>query len=163
MKKYLTLCKRAINPKNWRDIYNEYRELTMYFFVGVATTAVSFAVYYIFRALLLHFMNSEKTTVPVVASWIFSVTFAYIMNRVFVFRSTARGKIRILKEVFLFFAMRIITLLSDIFIMYLLVDLTNMHNAVYEFFVKCASNIIVLVLNYIFGKKIVFRDKSKEV
>ena len=52
------------------------------------------------------------------------------------------------------------TLLSLI-LMFLLVNLPNIHNGFYEFCAKVFSNIVVLVLNYVFSTLFVFR-KGKE-
>ena len=58
------------------------------------------------------------------------------------------------------YASRIATLLVDLLIMFLLVDLPGIHNVLYEFCAKVFSNIIVLILNFILSKIFVFRNKK---
>ncbi|MDE6728133.1 MAG: GtrA family protein, partial [Oscillospiraceae bacterium] len=67
---------------------------------------------------------------------------------------------RFLFEMAKFFASRIATLLVDLLIMFLLVDLPGLHGGLYEFSAKIFSNIIVLILNFILSKIFVFRKKK---
>ena len=46
--------------------------------------------------------------------------------------------------------------------MFLLVNLPGIENGLYEFCAKVFSNIVVLVLNYVFSKVFVFRKEKKE-
>ena len=80
---------------------------------------------------------------------------------IIVFRSKKKGAFVIL-EALKFFASRLFTLAVDILIMFLLVDLTGIHNFFYEFGAKIISTIVVLVLNYILSKLFVFRKKKEE-
>ena len=45
-------------------------------------------------------------------------------------------------------------------IMFLLVDLTGIQNSWYELGCKLFSNVIILILNYILSKLLVFRKKA---
>ena len=59
----------------------------------------------------------------------------------------------------MFYGARISTLLIDMFLMYLFVTLCSFD----DMFAKCTVSIVVIILNYIFGKKLVFRkEKSDE-
>lgn len=178
MGKLLQIFKLALHPKNWKSLYKDNKEVCNYVIFGVGTTIVSFVTYYITRWI---FPSSESvpdflkwifnitgalgtesnTALPVIVSWICSVTFAYLTNRKWVFESKATGFVKITKEVVLFYAARILTLFVDMLIMFLLVDLTAITNGIYEFCAKVASNIVVLVLNYILSKLIVFKKKKK--
>ncbi len=159
-----------------RELFRKHREIIMYVIFGVCTTVISFVTYYIFRVLFPDegsvpqwlrwvfnltavFGTESSTALPVILSWIASVTFAFITNRLFVFQSNAK-KAGILREAVMFFLSRVFTLLVDLVIMFLLVDLTGIQNAIYEFGAKVISNIAVLVLNYILSKLLVFRKKK---
>lgn len=80
-----------------------------------------------------------------VISWIISVSFAYITNRVFVFKSKSKN---ILKEVVSFVSARVITLFIDMFIMFLMVTLVGINDKISKIIVQ----VMVIVLNYIFSK-----------
>lgn len=60
-----------------------------------------------------------------------------------------------------FYAARLFTLFVDLIIMFLLVNLPGIENGLYEFCAKVFSNIVVLVLNYVFSKVFVFRKEKK--
>lgn len=172
------ILKRAIHPKEWKPLYREYKELCNYIIFGVLTTVVSFGTYYLFRFVfpdensvpgflkwvfkLTEVFNTESTTVlPVFLSWVCAVTFAYITNRIWVFESKAKG-VRILSEIGSFFGARALTLFVDLLIMFLMVDLTGIHGALWEFFARVVDSVVVLVLNYILSKLVVFRKKKGE-
>ncbi len=148
----------------------------MYIIFGVCTTIISFLTYYLFRWIfpdenavpswLRWIFNitaalgtESNTALPVILSWICSVTFAFITNRIFVFQSGAK-KAGILRECVMFYLSRLFTLLVDLVIMFLLVDLTGIQNGIFEFAAKVISNIVVLVLNYVLSKVFVFRKKT---
>ncbi|MGN0650957.1 MAG: GtrA family protein [Oscillospiraceae bacterium] len=151
----------------------------MYFIFGVGTTLVSFAAYYLFRFIFPSeasvppflrwifnitsaFGTESATALPVILSWIAAVTFAYITNRLFVFENRAHGFGKVLAEAVMFYLARVATLFVDLVIMFLLVDLTGIENGLYEFFAKCVSSVVVLILNYVLSKLIVFRKKKTE-
>ena len=89
-------------------------------------------------------------------SWILSVTFAYFTNKKFVFESKTKGK-NALKEAFKFVTSRLATFIIDLVIMFILVKLIKINND----YAKIRVQIIVLVLNYIFSKLLVFTNKEK--
>lgn len=149
----------------------------MYIIFGVCTTIISFVTYYLFRWIfpdensvpewlkwvfnLTAAMGKESATaLPVLLSWICSVTFAFVTNRLFVFQSEAK-KAGVLREGVTFFLSRVFTLVVDLVIMFLLVDLTGIQNGLYEFAAKVLSNVVVLVLNYVLSKVFVFRKKKE--
>lgn len=149
----------------------------MYIIFGVCTTLISFVTYYLFRWIfpdensvpewlswiynITSAIGTESATaLPVLLSWICSVTFAFVTNRLFVFQSKAK-KAGVLREGVTFFLSRVFTLVVDLVIMFLLVDLTDIQNGLYEFAAKVLSNIVVLVLNYVLSKVFVFRKKKE--
>jgi putative flippase GtrA len=128
------------------------REIALYIFFGALTTAVSFGTYYLFRQVF----PGYGTSVPVALSWVCAVTFAFFTNKRWVFGSKVRG-VRIIKEAALFYAARIFTLLIDLLLMFLLVDLTGLTGGWYELGARIAVSAVVLTLNYILSKVIVFK------
>ena len=160
-----------------KQLFSKYRELIMYIIFGVCTTVISFVTYYLFRWIFPDenavpswlswifnitavFGTESATALPVILSWICSVTFAFITNRLYVFESKTE-KAGILRECVMFYLSRVFTLLVDLVIMFLLVDLTGIQNGLYEFVAKVISNIAVLILNYVLSKLLVFRKKQQ--
>ena len=160
------------------ELFKKYREIIMYLIFGIATTLVSILSYTVFRVV---FPNSESvpewlgwifsltarfgiesnTVLPNILSWILASTFAFITNRLIVFKSENKTTAKILLEALRFYASRISTLIVDVVLMFLLVDLTGFHAVWYELCAKIFTNIIVIVLNYIFSKIFVFKKPKK--
>ncbi len=173
-----SILKRAIHPKEWKGLYKEYKEIVNYIIFGVLTTIVSFGTYYLFRYIFPDegsvpfwlkwvfnitavFGTESSTALPVILSWVCAVAFAYITNRIWVFESKAKGA-AIVAECGKFFAARLLTLFVDMLIMFLMVDLTGIKGAWWELFAKLVDNVVVMILNYILSKIMVFRKKKQK-
>lgn len=121
------------------------RELIMYVFFGVLTGVVNLGVYFLFSHVLgVYYLFSN------VVAWFLSVLFAYVTNRIWVFESNSNN---ILKEVFLFFSSRLFSGLVDIGLLYFFVDILNIG----DFISKIIVVIIVVMLNYLFSKLLIFK------
>lgn len=130
-------------------LYKKYKEILLYLFFGVLTTIVSLSTYYFFSEILeIHYLISN------VFSWIFAVLFAYITNRLWVFKIKNNDIKSILKEMFAFINCRLLSGAIDMVVMFLLVDILIV-NSMYA---KLITQIIVVILNYIFSKLIVFKN-----
>ena len=88
-----------------------------------------------------------------ILSWIIAVIFAYITNRLFVFKSKNQNKFN---EFIKFTGSRVTTLLVETAFLYLLIDLINFD----EFWSKVIGQIVVLILNYVLSKLLVFKTKK---
>ena len=126
-----------------------HRGIFLYVFFGALTTIVNVVVYY----LCAHPLDLGEMT-SVVISWIASVYFAYVTNRKWVFHSSRSGFHDILIECFSFYGARLTTGIIDFAIMYLFVVMLDFDDVI----VKIISNIIVIILNYIASKVIIFKN-----
>jgi len=136
--------------KIW-DLYYKFKEIFNYLIVGVMTTIVSLVSYFIFSRV----MNIDLTIYFILAntlSWVLSVAFAYITNKLFVFNSKSKGK-EAFNEMIKFVSSRIVTYLIDLSLMFILVKLINFNNDISKIIIQ----FVVLVLNYIFSKLLVFK------
>lgn len=125
------------------------RELFLYVVFGFFTFVVNFVTYFIFVGLGLNYLIANAL------AWFFSVLFAYITNRKWVFESKSPD---VLKEMSLFFGGRIFSGVVDTALMYLFIDVLVLG----DFISKTVVQIIVIILNYVFSKLIVFTEKNKE-
>ena len=128
----------------------QYGEIIRYLVVGVLTTVVSLAVYYGLVTTVLDPENGLQLQAANVIAWVAAVTFAYVTNKVFVFRSHGGN---VLHEAGAFFAARVGTLLMDMGIMFVTVTLCGMNDKIAKLIVQ----VVVTVANYIFSKLFVFR------
>ena len=88
-----------------------------------------------------------------VISWILAVLFAYITNRIFVFKSKVRDIKGILKELWMFVACRLSTGVMEVVIMFVGVSLLKCN----DLLVKGAAQVLVILTNYILSKILIFK------
>lgn len=136
-------------------IYKKYEELINYLIIGILTTIVSLATYYLLTLTILDTNNKVYLQIANIISWLASVTFAYFTNRKYVFKVKNKSNI---KECLNFYISRISTLLIDMIIMYIFVSILKFDNKI----VKLIAQVVIIILNYILSKFIVFKS-SKEV
>jgi len=129
------------------EIYKAYKMPILYIFFGGLTTLVNIIVYFVCYNI---FLISNVTST--IIAWILSVIFAFITNKIYVFESKSQS---ILYEITTFFTCRLGTGVLDILIMYVSVDLLKWN----ALLMKILSNVLVIILNYIFSKVIIFKKK----
>lgn len=133
--------------KIYDGLDNKIKEILKYLIVGGLTTVVSIVSYYIVRLFI------ENYLICTVISWIFAVAFAYITNRVFVFNSKREN---VFKECTEFVFSRILSLVAEVAVMYLLVDFLNISDKISKIIVQ----VIIVILNYVFSKLFVFKENK---
>ena len=145
-----------------KKVYQKNEEVIRYLIVGVCTTIISLLVKYLLLFTILNPKEALELQIAVVTSWIISVLFAYITNKIFVFKSKEN---KIIKEIFLFFSSRIVTLLMESFIMWFFVTLLKLNSNIFIkilrlIWLKLFAQLIVIVGNYILSKCFVFTRKK---
>ncbi len=131
-------------------LYKKYKEIINYVVVGGLTTVVSMVLFYGSTWTFLDGEDAVELQIANVISWIGSVLFAYITNRIFVFESKNPN---ILKELVSFVSSRVLTLLLDMGTMFLLSTVLQIN---YNFS-KIIAMVLVTVGNYIISKIFVFK------
>lgn len=129
-------------------ILKRHKETILYLFFGAFTTLVNI-VYYLFftRVILFNFMVANAL------AWILAVLFAYVTNKFFVFESRIVELKFLFKEFLSFVSFRLFSGIIEMVIMYIMIDLLFVNDVI----VKIFTNIVVIVLNYLFSKMIIFR------
>ena len=133
----------------------KYREILVYLIVGGLTTLVSWTAKFLWNYLFYAgtaYPSSTQNFILSVVDWVAGVTFAYPANRRWVFRSKNP---QILKEASGFVLSRLSTLLLNILMMQLLVNVLHINVYVSTVF----TAILVIVGNYVFSKLFVFKKK----
>lgn len=133
--------------KSLKQLYAKYKEIILYIVFGVLTTAVNFVVY---TALIFIGIDTYVTNT---VAWVCAVLFAYLTNRSVVFNSSAKKSGAVIKEIISFYGARIFSFVVEMLILYVCIDLLGMD----QFIPKLAAQVIVIVLNYILSKFIVFK------
>lgn len=126
-------------------------DVLRYIFFGGCTTLVNLGVYYLLRLTTPINMNVANTISVIVA-----ILFAYVVNSKFVFQSKAEGFGGHFMEFAKFVGARLSTLVIEVGGVWLMVDLLGIHDFIAKFLIQ----IIVLALNYVFSKFLVFTKKK---
>lgn len=136
--------------KLWILIF-KYKEMILYLIFGGLTTLINIIAYAVFaRAMRMDTMVANGLALAL------SIIFAYVTNKLFVFESKTGSFKAVLQEFISFIVCRIATGALDMLIMYVSVDVLGL----FDLLMKVLSNIIVIVLNFVFSKLIIFKKKE---
>lgn len=138
--------------KELKKVYLKYQEIINYLIFGALTTIVSLLTYYLLVLTILNPNNAIELQIANIISWITCVTFAYITNRKYVFNSKNKN---IFKEIIKFYSSRLTTLFLDMIIMYIFVTKLEFNDKI----IKIIVQILIIILNYILSKLLVFKKK----
>jgi putative flippase GtrA len=128
------------------------RETILYTVFGIATSVENVLL---FKILL---MTGLKYTVANLITLVIVKVTAYICNKNFVFKSRCPNMIELLKEIWRFVIARGATALIDYFGLIVLVDLFSLPKVPSKIFIT----VFVIIINYVIGKKHVFKNSKKE-
>ena len=135
-----------------RELINKNKELIKYLIFGILTTLVNILCFYILDKLNIDIYINNTI------SWIVSVIFAFITNKLYVFESKSLDIKTIFKEGTSFLGARIFSYFVDMGTIYLLFDGLKINKLIS----KIVSNIIVIIINYIFSK-FIFKKKEGNI
>ncbi len=134
----------------FRPFYNRYKEMLLYVFFGCGTFLISVLTYALFTEIFfwdILFANA--------VAWIFATLFAFFTNRTWVFASHAVGVKAFLLQIGSFSLGRFLTLLIEEWMLFFFVGQLGLSNM----FIKLIAQIVVIILNYVLSKLIVFRKR----
>lgn len=136
--------------KKLRTFLKQRRELVSYVFWGVLTTAVNYAAYFLLtRGLGVYYAYANA------AAWGLAVLFAFFVNKVFVFRSRDWGWRTALRELWQMTAARLFSGLLEQGVLMLFVEALGCPDGA----VKIAANVLVVIVNYVLSKWVIFKKK----
>lgn len=134
----------------FRSLWEKYRSILIYIIFGVLTTAVNYLVYIPCLNLL-----GLSASVSNVIAWCVAVLFSFLTNKPFVFESKDWSVKTVVPEFTKFVGTRVASGLFETLILLVTVDLLGWNGNIW----KLVTNVIVVILNYIGSKLLVFRKK----
>ena len=134
-----------------RKLFEKYREILLYLIFGGLTTLVSIASFWLFCHPL-----GMNVLIANVLSWVLAVAFAYFTNARWVFRARPAGAGERLRQMLGFYAGRLATLGVEEGLLLVFVTWLRCN----EMAIKVAAQVVVIVLNYLISKLVVFRKKK---
>lgn len=139
--------------KNWSVI--------TYLIFGALTTVINFVVF----GALYTWHNAMGLAHPIMGyqaanfvTWLLSVLFAYITNKLWVFDSHQTSKKGVVKELESFFFWRIISYFMDVVILWLGIGILHGNGNI----VKLIDQVVVVIANYAFSKIFIFKDQDNK-
>lgn len=129
------------------------REGIAYLIFGVLTTVIDYVIsnglFY-----LAHMASVPSQTI----GWIAAVVFAFVTNKWWVFKSYTLAPREVWREFVSFTLCRVATFLINLAAIFIMVDILDM-----EFFIcKLLISVVVVILNYVFSKLLIFAHKNGE-
>ena len=131
-----------------KELLKKHWDIVTYLFFGVLTTAVNYAVY-----LPCYNLLGLNGAVSNVVAWIVAVTFAYLTNKPWVFKSHDWSLDTVLPELGKFVACRVGSGVLETGIIFVFVDWLGLDGNVF----KLITSVLVVILNYIGSKLFVFK------
>ena len=126
----------------------QYWEVLSYLIFGVLTTVVNYLIY-----LPVYNLLGLSASLSNVIAWVVAVAFAYLTNKPFVFKSNDWSAKTVIPELTKFVGCRIGSGAAETMILFLAVDLLGWNGNIW----KLITQIMVVILNYIGSKLLVFR------
>jgi putative flippase GtrA len=130
------------------DLLKKHWDVVTYLFFGVLTTAVNYAVY-----LPCYNLLGLSAAVSNVIAWGVAVAFAYLTNKPWVFKSHDWSAKVVMPELTKFVACRIGSGVLETGIIFVFVDWLAFDGNVF----KLITSVLVVILNYIGSKLLVFK------
>ena len=127
---------------------NKRKEMITYLVFGVLTTIVNIVTY----VLITKLMNLDYKLATTIA-WVVSVVFAFITNKIYVFNSKGMAVHTLVREFSSFMFFRMLSYLIDLGMMIVLVEWISVNDIIS----KILANIVVVIINYIASKYVIFR------
>ena len=137
----------------WKKCVNY--ETISYLICGILTTAVDFVSYAMFRRMDMGVGMAQAF------SWGAAVLFAYVVNKLIVFKNYDLRPSYLMKEAGAFLMTRGISGVAVWLLMVVMVALGEGRGFLYEMFCKMVSSAVNLVANYIFSKLWIFKKRSE--
>ena len=134
-----------------KKLFVQYYDLITYLVFGVLTTLVNYIVYYPCLNLL-----QLSASVSNVIAWVFAVAFAFLTNKPFVFRSHDWSVETVIPELTKFVGCRVGSGVLETAILFVTVDWLHWNGNLW----KIVTSVLVVILNYVGSKLLVFRKKA---
>ena len=135
-----------------KALFFKYYDVVTYLVFGVLTTVVNYLIYYPCLNLL-----GLSASLSNVIAWVGAVAFAFLTNKPLVFKSHDWSSKTVLPELAKFVGCRVGSGALETAILFVTVDLLFWNGNLW----KLLTSVIVVILNYVGSKLLVFRKPQK--
>ena len=144
------ITKEEFKLNQIRALIRKYYDILAYLFFGVLTTVVNYIVY-----LPCYNLLYLSAAVSNVIAWVAAVVFAYLTNKPFVFKSHDWSAKTVIPELTKFVGSRIVSGALETAIIFVTVDWLCWNGNL----MKLVTSVLVVVINYIASKLLVFKKQ----
>lgn len=128
----------------------KYKSVIFYITFGVLTTIINLVLYWLFYDVL-----KVSNILSNIIAWFGAISVAFLTNKNLVFGSSSWERKTVLREFAKFIVARLATGGVDLLFMFVTVDLLGWNGLI----MKMLANVIVIILNYILSRLVVFKNK----
>lgn len=135
-----------------KNLIEKYEKLLAYLVFGALTTLVNYLVY-----LPCYNLFALPSSASNAVAWAVAVAFAFVTNKPFVYKSRDWSAKTLLPELGKFVGCRLGSGLLETLVLFVAVDCLAGNGNIW----KIAVSVLVVVLNYVSGKLVVFRNSGR--
>ena len=125
-------------------------EMIAYLIFGVLTTLINIGVFQFCNSTLGWSWQAAN-----IVAWVLAVLFAFLTNKLYVFKSKSFRTDVLWRELAEFVGARLLSLGVDYACLWLLIEVCGWNGLLS----KIVDNVLVVIINYVFSKLIIFRKK----
>lgn len=140
------------------ELWKKYEEAINYLIWGGIAFVLSTALFFVFTSDLFSLRWNEVFANTI--DWVICVIFTFFTNKFFVFKSKSENALGFLKEFSEFVIARLITLLLEDLIIWLLCDIAGWNTGLLQASAKLIGQAVVIITNYFLSKMWIFKGKN---
>ncbi len=145
-----------------KDLFQKNKEIIMYLIFGVLTTAINWICYIVCTVVCGLDESKLQLTISNAIAWTVAVILAFVTNKLYVFESKDWTPSVAIKEGVSFIGARLFTGMIEILMPAGLMSI-GLNQAIFGVegaVAKAITSVLVIILNYVFSKLLVFRTKK---
>ena len=137
-----------------------FSEVFLYLYMGVLTTIVNIISFEVIRNMIVNANNENSIgwKIAEILAFLIAVIFAFVTNKYIVFKKCDINIMNFFTELGKFFGVRVVTEIINFIMMFVMIDIMKIG----ELNTKITASIVVIILNYIFSKFIVFKKDAEK-
>ncbi len=142
-----------------KELCVKYKEFILYALFGVFTTIANAGTFLI----VSHLLGGEHHVFNNIIAWFAGVVVAFVTNKLWVFNSKSWKFKIVAKESLEFLSARILSFLFENVGLAVSVQMLSWEENIWgQLLIKLVLSVVVVLMNYIFSKFVIFRKKNKE-
>lgn len=136
----------------------KYKEFVLYALFGVLTTIANAGAF----LLMSEILGEEYAAVNNTVAWLVGVAVAFVTNKIWVFESKSKKVLTVVKEALEFTLARLLSYVFETVGLVVAIDLFSCDTKWGQLGIKLVLSIVVIIMNYVSSKLIIFRKKNKK-